>query len=243
MHKARGFSDIGYHYLIGLKGEVWEGRKPENSVGAHVQGYNSNTMGISYVGGLASTNGAPKDTRTPEQLQAMAGLLRKLSAKYPKAVILGHRDLSEDKNRDGKITPNEWMKSCPCFDAGAWANSIGLPGGKCINGRFSRLSVGATVSQPVPVKPAKPSIISSLPPEPVPFFPAPPPVPPAQKPFVAVPAPQAAPTASPVVAAPTPPLAPPTLVVANPPVTAAPDPAPPQVSTGWTWPFSRFWRF
>jgi hypothetical protein len=34
MHKARDFSTIGYHYLIGLKGEIWPGRTPDNSVGA-----------------------------------------------------------------------------------------------------------------------------------------------------------------------------------------------------------------
>jgi hypothetical protein len=195
MHKARGFSDIGYHYLIGLKGEVWEGRKPENSVGAHVQGYNSNTMGISYVGGLASANGAPKDTRTPEQLQAMAGLLRKLSAKYPKAVILGHRDLSEDKNRDGKITPNEWMKSCPCFDAASWANSIGLPGGKCINGKFSRLSVGSPVTQPVLAKPVPaPKQAPTAPP----VVAAPTTSPPVPKPVVVITTPPAAPSPAPM---------------------------------------------
>ena len=40
-----------------------------------------------------------------------------LKKKYPKAVIQGHRDFSPDLNKDGKITPNEWIKLCPCFDA------------------------------------------------------------------------------------------------------------------------------
>jgi hypothetical protein len=30
--------------------------------------------------------------------------------------VLGHRDFSPDLNGDGLITPNEWMKACPCFD-------------------------------------------------------------------------------------------------------------------------------
>jgi N-acetylmuramoyl-L-alanine amidase len=30
---------------------------------------------------------------------------------------MGHRDTSPDLNKDGKITPNEYIKSCPCFDA------------------------------------------------------------------------------------------------------------------------------
>jgi N-acetylmuramoyl-L-alanine amidase len=36
---------------------------------------------------------------------------------FPKAQIKGHRDFSPDLNKDGKITSNEWIKQCPCFDA------------------------------------------------------------------------------------------------------------------------------
>jgi hypothetical protein len=31
--------------------------------------------------------------------------------------VCGHRDLSPDKNGNGEIEPEEWMKACPCFDA------------------------------------------------------------------------------------------------------------------------------
>jgi N-acetyl-anhydromuramyl-L-alanine amidase AmpD len=37
--------------------------------------------------------------------------------KYPNAKVVGHRDLSPDLNGDGKITPNEWVKLCPCFNS------------------------------------------------------------------------------------------------------------------------------
>ena len=126
MHKARGFQTIGYHYLIGLNGEIWPGRVPDNSVGAHVAGYNSTTLGVSYVGGVDKNN-KPKDTRTDGQRAAMLTLIRKLLIKYPKAMILGHRDLSPDKNHDGVVTPNEWIKQCPCFSARTWARENGLP--------------------------------------------------------------------------------------------------------------------
>ena len=136
MHKARGFSDIGYHYLIGLKGEIWEGRKPQDAAGAHVKGFNDTTIGISYVGGLRASDAAPTDTRTPEQKKSMETLLRKLSKTYPNAVILGHRDLSKDLDLDGVVEPQEYMKMCPCFDAGPWAKSLGLPGGKLSFGKY-----------------------------------------------------------------------------------------------------------
>jgi N-acetylmuramoyl-L-alanine amidase len=139
MHKKRGFRDIGYHYLITLAGKVEIGRAPDDSIGAHVENFNSRTLGVAYVGGLRSSDAKPTDTRNPAQIAAMKALLAKLSKKYPHAVILGHRDLSPDKNSDGLISQNEWMKVCPCFDAGAWAKSVGLCGGKFTRGKFAVL--------------------------------------------------------------------------------------------------------
>jgi N-acetyl-anhydromuramyl-L-alanine amidase AmpD len=50
-------------------------------------------------------------------------LLDQLQSRYPKARILGHRDLSPDLNGDGKITPDEFIKACPSFDVSAWLNT------------------------------------------------------------------------------------------------------------------------
>ena len=77
---------------------------------------NSNAIAICYVGGLDS-NGKPEDTRTPRQKESLIKLIKQLKEKYPKATIHGHRDLSPDKNKDGKIDEWEFMKQCPCFDA------------------------------------------------------------------------------------------------------------------------------
>lgn len=115
MHRARGFNGIGYHYLIALNGDVEIGR-PHDTVGAHVQNYNSRSVGISYVGGVDANNKA-KDTRTPAQKASMVALLASLKSKYPNAKILGHRDISPDKNGNGRVDPFERIKECPCFDA------------------------------------------------------------------------------------------------------------------------------
>ena len=57
------------------------------------------------------------DTRTPEQKQALADLVYRLMDEYPTIKeVIGHRDASPDKNDDGKISKNEWIKQCPCFD-------------------------------------------------------------------------------------------------------------------------------
>jgi N-acetyl-anhydromuramyl-L-alanine amidase AmpD len=134
MHLARGFSDIGYHKLIGLKGEIWDGR-PLWSVGAHVKGFNNSTIGVCYVGGLDSKTALPKDTRTEAQTESLIKVCKDLLLRYPNAVILGHRDFSPDLNGDGTIQPMEFFKLCPCFDAGPWAKSLGLPGAKLVKGK------------------------------------------------------------------------------------------------------------
>lgn len=100
-HKTRGFSTIGYHYLIYRDGSIHEGRNI-NVVGAHTLGYNQNSIGVCYVGGLARDGKTPKDTRTPAQREALELLLVTLKGNYPKATIHGHREFAP--------------KACPCFD-------------------------------------------------------------------------------------------------------------------------------
>ena len=114
MHKAKGWSGIGYHYVILLDGTVEKGR-PDSKIGAHVKGYNSKSIGVVYVGGL-DKNGKAKYTRTDLQKQSLKELLKRLKWLYTKAIISGHRDFSPDLNKNGIIESNERMKECPCFD-------------------------------------------------------------------------------------------------------------------------------
>jgi len=100
-HLDRGWSDIGYHFVVELDGSVHDGR-PLEIAGAHAKGHNANSIGVCYVGGLDESGGA-KDTRTPEQEKALVELLEDLKDKYPEAQIIGHRDVSD--------------KECPSFDA------------------------------------------------------------------------------------------------------------------------------
>lgn len=86
-HKNRGFNTIGYHYVIGLNGEVRPGRDI-NVIGAHCRGHNSHSIGVCYVGGLEDIPNIPisqlpaKDTRTPAQKKALVKLVKELMAKY-----------------------------------------------------------------------------------------------------------------------------------------------------------------
>lgn len=101
-HKQRGFSTIGYHYVIYLDGTRHLGRNV-NISGAHCENHNSHSIGVCYVGGLASDGKTPKDTRTQAQKTALLALLRELRRIYPMARIYGHRDFAN--------------KACPSFDA------------------------------------------------------------------------------------------------------------------------------
>lgn len=118
MHKKLGWSGIGYHYVILLDGTIEKGR-PDENIGSHVRGHNSNSIGVVYTGGL-DRQGKAKDTRTDEQRAAMTMLVQKLHELYPDARIVGHRDLSPDKDGDGVVEPHEWLKMCPCFPVGPW---------------------------------------------------------------------------------------------------------------------------
>ena len=108
-HLQRGFSDIGYHYVIYRDGSIHIGRD-ESIIGAHCTGHNTNSIGVCYIGGCASDGRTPKDTRTTEQKQSLIKLLKELKTKYPKASIHGHRDFSS--------------KACPSFDATKEYSSI-----------------------------------------------------------------------------------------------------------------------
>ena len=106
-----GWKSPGYHKLVSQDGSV-ETLSPDETPTNGVKGFNHSSIHICYKGGL---NG--KDTRTSEQKQTLEKLVKEYKKKYPKATVLGHRDLSPDLNKDGKITPNEWVKICPCFSA------------------------------------------------------------------------------------------------------------------------------
>ena len=101
-HKQRGFTTIGYHYVVYRDGSIHDGRDVDVA-GAHCTGHNSHSIGVCYVGGIDAESRQPKDTRTEAQKASMLSLLIDLKKMYPGAKIHGHRDFA--------------AKACPCFDA------------------------------------------------------------------------------------------------------------------------------
>lgn len=103
VHKKKGWSDIGYHYVIYRDGSLHEGRNI-NLVGTHARGYNTGSIGVVYVGGCPKGDTHHnKDTRTEAQKKTMLALLKKLRTLYPYAKIVGHKDVN--------------ATGCPSFNA------------------------------------------------------------------------------------------------------------------------------
>lgn len=100
-HLDRGFSDVGYHYVIYRDGSIHKGR-PLEKVGAHTTGQNAHSIGICLIGGCAADGKTPMDTRTEAQRTALITLVGELKASYPSATVHGHNEFAN--------------KACPSFN-------------------------------------------------------------------------------------------------------------------------------
>jgi|TARA_B110000908_G_scaffold162056_1_gene207054 N-acetylmuramoyl-L-alanine amidase len=96
----RGWSDIGYHFVVLLDGTVDKAR-PIKRQGAHVRGKNKGSIGVCYIGGCdADMN--PKDTRNEAQKKSLEELISYLMESYDDATLHGHNEFSS--------------KACPSFN-------------------------------------------------------------------------------------------------------------------------------
>lgn len=113
-----GWKNPGYHYIIDADGVTTQ-LLDESRCANGVKGYNADSIHVAYIGGIDFIRGKMKaaDTRTDAQKDSLRLLLTDLKKRYPNAQILGHRDISPDKNHNGKVDPWERIKECPCFDA------------------------------------------------------------------------------------------------------------------------------
>ena len=106
-HKARGWSDVGYHFVIYIDGSVHSGRDVSKT-GAHVAGHNATTIGVVYVGGTDAA-GKAKDTMNAAQETAFVNLVKHLRDQFGPLTLHGHNEYA--------------AKACPSFkvkDKFAW---------------------------------------------------------------------------------------------------------------------------
>ena len=97
------FGQPSYHWYVRRNGNIIP-ILSESVRGAHARGYNRCSLGICYEGGIGR-GGQATDTRTPQQKATLYELLKQLHRDYPKARIIGHRELPHV------------AKSCPGFTA------------------------------------------------------------------------------------------------------------------------------
>ena len=101
MHLGFGWDGVGYHRIITRDGMVEHGR-PDYWVGAHVFEHNKESLGVCLIG---------RNDFTPPQMDGLAMVLTDWRQHYPNAVICGHCDFDNTE------------KTCPNFDAAAWATA------------------------------------------------------------------------------------------------------------------------
>lgn len=53
-HRRRGFNGVGYHFYIRKNGDI-KSTRPLERIGAHSRGFNRESIGICYEGGLHGT--------------------------------------------------------------------------------------------------------------------------------------------------------------------------------------------
>ncbi|XP_023257074.1 peptidoglycan-recognition protein 1-like [Seriola lalandi dorsalis] len=87
----RGFDDIGYNFLIGGDGTVFEGRG-WGVVGAHTKGKNHDSVGIAFMGNFNNETPSKEAILSVKQL-LQSGLSQGFLSKEFR--VLGHRDLGE----------------------------------------------------------------------------------------------------------------------------------------------------
>jgi len=96
----RGWSDIGYHFVITKDGKINLCR-PIPEIGSHCKGHNSNSIGICLTG---------QKVFSSLQFDALDHLLRQIMDVYPEVDVCTHHHLND-------------AKTCPNFDLKQFAES------------------------------------------------------------------------------------------------------------------------
>lgn len=144
-HKQNGWSGAGYHFLVRKNGTVYRLR-PENKIGAHAKGANSNSLGICFEGSYQT------ETMPDAQIDAGKELVAYLKKKYVITKVQRHSDVCST-SCPGKnfpfnsivyggqnvvdATPSNWIAQLQAeCNAQGFSNQAvdGIPGVNTLNG-------------------------------------------------------------------------------------------------------------
>lgn len=102
-HLNNGWTGIGYHYFVRKDGTIYRGR-PENVVGAHAIGANTNSIGICAEGNYEI------ETMPEVQKNAIKELIADIKSRYGNLAVKGHKEVS-NTSCPGKNYPLEELKN------------------------------------------------------------------------------------------------------------------------------------
>ena len=119
--RTRGWSDVGYNFLVDKYGRIWEGRAggvDRAVVGAHTQGYNQYSFAMSAIGNFETARPSATMINAFAQLMAWKLSLHGVSASDTSQVLAGKRFQAINGHRDAGTT------ACPGKYLYAQINSI-----------------------------------------------------------------------------------------------------------------------
>jgi hypothetical protein len=88
LHRGRGWSDIGYHFVIAPSGRIFAGR-PTDALGAHAVGHNRGAIGVALAGDFEV------EKPTEAALHSLDFLRARLVSGGEVVPLLAHRDLAD----------------------------------------------------------------------------------------------------------------------------------------------------
>lgn len=131
--RSVGWRNEGYHRIVYTNGMIIKA-VDFSRVTNGVANWNSRSIHICYQGGVNRQNvNQVVDTRTPEQNAGMITCINEAldwcrtfmpASAVAKIKILGHRDISPDKNLNGRVDSWERIKECPSFEVADWLKSV-----------------------------------------------------------------------------------------------------------------------
>lgn len=112
--EERGWSDIGYNFAGGRKGGGYLGARDLDNdgdfaeeTGAHVKGYNKETIGYVLIGGQGSSaDDNFEDHFTPEQDADLREFIEDMEQRFGPLIVKGHNQYAN--------------KACPGFNVPRW---------------------------------------------------------------------------------------------------------------------------
>ncbi len=107
----RGWCDFGYHYTVGIDGNLYQGRITPTRTGAHVGGANTNNVGVSVVGNFTSFT--PRESQLARTESVSRWIVEQFPIPINRNNILGHRDW-----------PGHTTNACPGDQLYPWLDTL-----------------------------------------------------------------------------------------------------------------------